>query len=292
MHLVTISRDGGRVLGARTDAGNVAFEDIARNVATNLPLVPEALWTLWPELVASLGDVADAAAGAVRRGVRLHPDSDLACPIPRPGKVLCIGRNYAEHARELGNAVPDAPILFTKHASSVIGPGDDIVRPGDVDDLDYEAELAVVIGTQGRDIAESDALQHVAGYTCANDVSARTAQISGVQWVRGKSFDTFCPLGPALATADEIADPQTLRITCRVDGEKRQDATTAQMIFSVAELIAFCSRGTTLERGDVLLTGTPSGVAMGRTPPQWLQPGQVCEVEIERIGTLRNPIRG
>ncbi|MDQ6855960.1 MAG: fumarylacetoacetate hydrolase family protein, partial [Candidatus Dormibacteraeota bacterium] len=163
-------------------------------------------------------------------------------------------------------------------------------RPPFVQDLDYEAELAVVIGRRGRDIAQARAFDHVFGYCCANDLSARTAQMATGQYVRGKSFDGFCPLGPAIVTRDEIGEPQKLRITCRVDGATRQDSSTALMIFTIETLIAHCSMATTLEPGDVILTGTPAGVAMGRTPPPWLEPGQLCEVEIEGIGRIANRV--
>jgi len=187
--------------------------------------------------------------------------------------------------------VPDRPILFAKYSTAIVGPWDDIVRPLEVRDLDYEAELCVVIGRGGRRIPLEVALDHVAGYCCANDVSARTAQLKlGDQWLKGKSFDTFCPLGPALVTPDEVADPQVLRIRCLVDGEVRQDDTTAHMVFGVAELISYCSDAFTLEPGDLLLTGTPPGVAMGREPPLWLEPEQVCEVEIDGLGRIANRV--
>ena len=224
-------------------------------------------------------------------GGDLQPlDARLGPAVPRPGKIICVGLNYADHARETGQAVPPSPILFAKFATSVVGPGDAVVRPLGVTDLDYEAELAVVIGRRVRHAGVADALGAEAGYCCANDVSARTPQLGDGQWIRGKSFDSFCPLGPALVSASEIPDPQELAIRCRVDGETRQDSTTAQMVFGVAELVAFCSRAFTLEPGDVILTGTPPGVAMARNPAPWLQPGQVCEVEIEGLGVLTNPI--
>lgn len=234
------------------------------------------------------GVVGEMIAAGQEHGAEL---TTLGSPVPRPGKIFGIGRNYADHAAEIGAALPPEPLVFAKFATAVTGPFDSIARPSFVTDLDYEAELAVVIGRGGRDIAEADALDHVFGYCCANDVSARTAQNATGQFVRGKSFDSFCPLGPAITTRDEIDDVQALRISCRVDGDTRQDASTAQMIFSVAHLVAHCSAATSLEPGDVILTGTPSGVAMGRTPPAWLQPGQLCEVEIEGLGRLVNPVR-
>ena len=244
--------------------------------------------------VANCRDAAEyhAALARIERGeIPSQPLQALGPPVPSPSKIICVGRNYAEHARETGSAIPDRPILFAKFASALTGPFDDIVRPRGVADLDYEAELCVVIGAGGRHIARSESLQHVAGYMCANDVSARTLQLrSGDQWLRGKSYDTFCPTGPAVVTPDEIGDPQSLRITCRVDGTTMQDASTADMLFDVATLINYCSDIFTLSPGDLLLTGTPPGVALGRNPPPWLQPGQLVEVEIERVGTIANRV--
>ena len=220
-----------------------------------------------------------------------YPLYSLGPPVPRPGKIVCAGRNYADHARELGENVPSQPILFAKLATSIRGPFDDVVRPLEVDDLDYEAELCVVIGTGGRRIPRERALAHVAGYCCANDVSARNAQLGlGDQWLRGKSFDTFCPIGPWIVSADEIPDPQALAVRCRVDGSLRQNGSTADMIFDVATLVAYISDAFTLEPGDLILTGTPAGVAVGQSPPPWLQPGQLCEVEIPEIGVIANRI--
>ena len=241
--------------------------------------------------------VAAAAAAAslpdlIARGAApSYPLYSLGPPVPRPGKIVCAGRNYADHARELGEDVPSQPILFAKLATSIRGPFDDVVRPFEVDDLDYEAELCVVIGSGGRRIPRERALAHVAGYCCANDVSARNAQLGlGDQWLRGKSFDTFCPIGPWIVSADEIPDPQALAVRCRVDGSLRQNGSTADMIFDVATLIAYISDAFTLEPGDLILTGTPAGVAVGQSPPPWLQPGQLCEVEIPEIGVIANRI--
>jgi 2-keto-4-pentenoate hydratase/2-oxohepta-3-ene-1,7-dioic acid hydratase in catechol pathway len=244
------------------------------------------------ELAVAARSAADALPDLIARGAApSYPLYALGPPVPRPGKIICAGRNYAEHARELGDDVPSHPILFAKLASSIRGPFDEVVRPLEVDDLDYEAELCVVIGSGGRRIPQDRALAHVAGYTCANDVSARAAQFGhGDQWLRGKSFDTFCPIGPWIVSADMIPDPQALTVRCRVDGILRQNGTTADMIFGVAVLISYISDAFTLEPGDLILTGTPAGVAMGQTPPPWLQPGQICEVEIPEIGMIANRI--
>ena len=245
-----------------------------------------------PALSSAARAAVDALPDLIARGAApSYPLYILGPPVPRPGKIVCAGRNYAEHAKELGNDIPTRPILFAKLATAVRGPFDDVVRPREVDDLDYEAELCVVIGTGGRRIPKDRALAHVGGYCCANDVSARNAQLGlGDQWLRGKSFDTFCPIGPWIITADEIPDPQALNVRCRVDGSLRQDGTTADMIFDVATLVSYISDAFTLEPGDLILTGTPSGVAMGQHPAPWLQPGQLCEVEIPGIGSIANRI--
>jgi 2-keto-4-pentenoate hydratase/2-oxohepta-3-ene-1,7-dioic acid hydratase in catechol pathway len=211
--------------------------------------------------------------------------------IAPPSKVLAIGLNYADHARESGMEPPKAPLIFVKTNNSICFDGDPIRWAADDSaQVDYEAELAVVIGTKARRVSEADALDYVFGYTCCNDVSARDAQFGDQQWVRGKSFDTFCPLGPAIVTADEIPDPQNLAIKCRVNGETLQDSNTSEMIFGVAHLIAYCSRFMTLEVGDIIATGTPFGVGFSRNPPIYLQNGDVCEIDIEKIGVLTNPV--
>lgn len=208
-----------------------------------------------------------------------------------PPNILCIGLNYRRHADESNMAYPERPILFIKPTTTVVGPGDAIVLPAISEEVDYECELALVIGKAARDVSEADALDYVLGYTAANDVSARDWQLRlDRQWARGKSFDTFCPLGPALVTKEDLPDPDALRIRMRVSGETLQDSNTADLIFGTRYLISYLSQGMTLAPGTVILTGTPEGVGMGRTPARWLKPGDVCEVEIDGIGTLRNPV--
>lgn len=208
-----------------------------------------------------------------------------------PTKVLAIGLNYADHARESGMTPPKNPLIFVKTQNSVCYDGDTITWAASASTtVDYEAELAVVIGKQAKNVSEADALGYVYGYTCCNDVSARDEQFADQQWVRAKSFDTFCPLGPSIVTADEIPDPQNLRIMCRVNGETLQDSNTSEMIFGVAYLISYISQYMTLEPGDIIATGTPFGVGFSRTPPIYLKDGDVCEIEIEGIGTLTNPV--
>jgi 2-keto-4-pentenoate hydratase/2-oxohepta-3-ene-1,7-dioic acid hydratase in catechol pathway len=216
----------------------------------------------------------------------------VLAPIARPGKIVAVGRNYADHAAEQGVETPDDPILFTKYSSSVVGEGAAITwRASDTAQVDYEAELAVVIGRVARDVPKSRALDHVLGYTCLDDVSARDLQFGDGQWIRGKSLDTFCPMGPWIVTADKVPDPQDLRVRCIVNGEVVQDASTATMIHGVADLIAFTSRFITLEPGDVIATGTPGGVGVFRKPPRFLADGDVVVIDIEGIGSLTNHCR-
>lgn len=215
----------------------------------------------------------------------------LLPPIRQPSKIICIGLNYADHCREQNIEVPRSPTIFVKFPSAIIGPGESIHWPKDVSDqVDYEAELAVVIGRQARNIPAKDAFDFIAGYTIVNDISARDVQFADKQWVRGKSFDTFCPMGPVLVSADQIENPNALDIKCRVNGETLQDSNTSEMIFQIPDLIEFISKTCTLLPGDVISTGTPAGVGVFRDPPIFLQMGDEIEVEIEGIGILHNRV--
>jgi 2-keto-4-pentenoate hydratase/2-oxohepta-3-ene-1,7-dioic acid hydratase in catechol pathway len=220
--------------------------------------------------------------------------SKLLAPIA-PAQILCIGLNYRHHAAETNAKIPEYPILFFKGINSVQNPNDPIEIPTHLksDEVDYECELAVVIGKTCKNVSKQDAIKYVLGYTCANDVSARDWQIKrgGGQWCRGKTFDTFCPLGPCLVTADEIPNPNKLNISTTVNGNRVQDWTTSDMIFDVPRLIEFLSGSTTLPPGTVILTGTPHGVGMAAKPPRWLAPGDSITVEIERIGSLTNRVK-
>ena len=211
-------------------------------------------------------------------------------PFERPGKIVCVGLNYRDHAEESGMEIPKWPLLFAKWPSSVIGPGSPIVLPHQAQEVDWEAELGVVIGARAQRIPEAEALDYVVGYCCANEVSARDIQFADGQWTRGKSFDTFCPVGP-ITPAEEVPDPQALGIRCLLNGAVVQDSSTAQMVFTVAEVIAFVSDGITLEPGDLILTGTPPGVGLGRKPPIYLKDGDEVTVEIDGIGSLTNPVQ-
>ncbi|MEM9800429.1 MAG: fumarylacetoacetate hydrolase family protein [Planctomycetota bacterium] len=237
-------------------------------------------------LVESAGDRIDAlrSAGAVLA----LSDVELEAPIPRPGKVICIGLNYRDHAEEQGAELPDAPLVFSKFSNCVVGPAHEVVLPTGASKVDYEAEFGVVIGRTAHRVRAEDALDHVLGYCCVNDVSARDFQFADGQWQRGKSCDTFCPTGPFIKTADEVPDPHALRIQFRMNGKTLQDSNTDQLIFGVPELIAYLSGFVTLEPGDLISTGTPPGVGFVRTPPIFVQPGDVMEVEIDGLGTLRN----
>ncbi len=213
----------------------------------------------------------------------------LLAPIPTPARnIFCLGRNYAEHAAERGAAAPEYPVYFTKPASAVVGPGDDVVHHAITKELDYEVELAVVIGVGGRDIARADALRHVFGYTVINDVTARDLQKRHQQWFKGKSLDTFCPMGPVLVTADELPDPQALAISLRVNGQLRQSSHTSKMIFPVAQCIEVLSQAMTLLPGDIIATGTPEGV--GAASGTFLKAGDRIEAEVEHIGILPNKV--
>jgi 2-keto-4-pentenoate hydratase/2-oxohepta-3-ene-1,7-dioic acid hydratase in catechol pathway len=226
-------------------------------------------------------------------GPAVKPIASLRLLTPvRPAKIIAVGRNYREHAAEESAALPTAPLLFAKFPSSLVGAGAAIAWSSALTaEVDYEAELAVVIGRRARNVPIDEALDHVLGYSCLNDVSARDLQVSDGQWTRAKSLDTFCPMGPWVVTADAIPDPGALRVRCRVNGEQRQDASTAELVHGVAELIAYCSRQFTLEPGDVIATGTPGGVGAFREPPLFLADGDTVEVEIERVGILTNRCR-
>jgi 2-keto-4-pentenoate hydratase/2-oxohepta-3-ene-1,7-dioic acid hydratase in catechol pathway len=210
-------------------------------------------------------------------------------PIERPGKIVCVGLNYRDHAEEQGVELPAAPLLFAKWPNSLIGPGDQIVIPPAVAQCDYEAELGVVIGSRVSRVSKENALEAVRGYVCANDVTARDLQFGDGQWTRGKSVDTFCPVGPLVPAAD-VPDPHDLSIRAIVSGEVLQDSTTANLIFGVNDIISYASQTVTFEPGDLILTGTPAGVGIFRDPQRLLQPGDEVTIEIERIGSLTNPV--
>jgi len=238
----------------------------------------------------ALALASEAIAAAPARATYPLRDITLKAPILHPGKIICIGLNYRDHAAESGQAVPEYPTVFAKFANCVIGPGEPIVHPKISKMVDYEAEMAVVIGQRAKAVSVREALNYVGGYMCLNDVSARDYQNRTSQWVIGKSFDTFAPMGPCLVTANEIPDPQALDIRLSIGQELLQNSNTSNLVFTVQDLVAELSAVMTLEPGDVIATGTPGGVGFARKPPRWLRPGDVVRIEIERIGVLENPI--
>jgi len=216
-------------------------------------------------------------------------DVTVLAPVFSPPKIVCLGLNYKDHAREQGKDAPDEPVIFMKPRTAIIGPDQQIVRPKLVKQLDYEAELAVVMGEKGKNIPVSEVKKHIFGYTAFNDVSARDIQFKDKQWTRSKSFDTFAPMGPCITTVNQIEDPNNLNICTRVNGELRQNSSTRNMVFNIYEVVHHLSQVMTLEPGDIIATGTPAGVGVFMKPkPRFLSPGDLIEVEIEKIGTLRN----
>ena len=254
-----------------------------------------------PEMPATVRELLELGSDWQRRawaalpnGVVRHDPANvtLLAPVPDARKIVCIGLNYRDHAAESGVPVPTEPVLFSKYPTALIGHGATIVLPRVSQEVDYEAELVVVIGRKGRHIPRQRALEYVGGYAVGHDVSARDWQLNkpGKQWMAGKTFDTFAPVGPELVTPDEVPDPQSLGIRLRLNGQTMQDSNTSQLVFGVDELIAYLSQVFTLEPGDLIFTGTPPGVGMARKPPVWLKPGDTVEVEIDKLGTLRNNV--
>ena len=261
-------RDMNEIL-VRGEEWRAALDEVLKALATGVPPAEAPRGLLTPLKVA-----------------RLH------APLLRPGKIVCVGRNYAEHARERGAETPSQPIFFLKSANTICGPGDPIILPPNSHQVDYEAELAVVIGKGGRGISEDRAGEHIAGYTILNDVSARDMQSQDKQWFRGKSCDTFAPCGPWIVTRDEVPDPHALAISLTLNGETMQDANTRDMIFKIPFLVSYLSQSLTWEPGDILSTGTPAGIGASRTPPVFLKPGDTVSITVEQVGTLTNPVRG
>lgn len=291
MKLVTLITDRGFHLGAVLDeasggnSGNPTYVDLTQADA-NLPGGMRELLALGKTGLAkaqrALAVATPLAASAVK----------LAAPVPDPRKVICVGLNYADHARESGVEPPPEPVIFNKFPTAICATGDAIALPNNAEQIDYEAELVVVIGEGGRNIGQEDARHHIAGYCCGHDVSARDWQLRkpGGQWLLGKTFDTFAPCGPWLVTADEVPHPENLKIELRLNGQTMQCSSTAQLIFSIPEIIAYVSSVATLEPGDLIFTGTPPGVGMARKPPVFLKSGDVVEVEIEKLGVLKNEV--
>lgn len=294
MKLLSVVTPGGPRLAAKLDKGILLFEDIAERGAHDLDSVPVNL-----QEVISVEDGLDTLRSRLEDVVRLPDVAQLLRPesstrIARPFlplNIICVGLNYKDHAEESNIALPTQPVLFAKWTGAASGPDDPIVLPPDTEEVDYEAELAVIIGRRCRGVSETEALDYVAGYACMNDVSARDFQRADGQWVRAKSQDTFGPFGPYIVTKDEIADPQVLPIRCSVNGRLLQSSNTSKMIFTVKELIAYISRGVTLNPGDVITTGTPNGVGFAQKPPVFLRDGDSVTVEIDGVGSLTNAVK-
>jgi len=276
MRIVRFGPDGAERYGLLDDAGIIRdASQAAGENAGDFSRVVEALAAVDP---ADLPPVAE--------GVR------IGCPVARVGKVVCVGLNYSDHAAETNMAVPVEPVLFMKANTSVCGPNDDVRIPADARKVDWEVELGVVIGKRATRVSEADALGHVAGYTVVHDVSERGFQLEGTgQWLKGKSLDSFCPVGPWLVTRDEAGDPQELSMYLDVNGHRMQDGSTRTMVFKVAFLVSYISRFMTLEPGDIISTGTPPGVGMGKQPPVYLQPGDRVELGIEGLGVQQQVVR-
>jgi 2-keto-4-pentenoate hydratase/2-oxohepta-3-ene-1,7-dioic acid hydratase in catechol pathway len=279
MRFVTFQHNGHR------HAGVISGENIVSLKSAGLPDMISVLQggsaalRRIEELLASPPAEAIVPLGGVK----------LCAPVPMPGKIICVGLNYRDHAIESKMELPSRPTIFSKYNNTVIGPGDEIVLPKNSAKPDYEAEFAFVIGKGGRHIGKDDWRDHVFGYMNLNDVSARDVQLAVTQWLMGKSFDTFAPMGPYLVSADEIKDPHNLDISLTVNGETLQNSNTRELIFKIPELIEFLSSVMTLEPGDVVSTGTPSGVGFSYNPPKWLKPGDQVVVKVEGLGELRNP---
>ncbi len=287
MRLVTfLSHDHPRLGALRSDSSGDTVIDLNR---VDLRL-PADLVTFLEAGPAARALAEKAVAGAPAAATHPLAAVTLKAPILRPGKIICIGLNYSDHAAEAGHQVPDYPAVFAKFANTVIGPGEPIILPAEApNEVDYEAELAIVIGKTCRNVSENEALDYVLGYTCGNDVSARDCQMRlDGQWARGKSFDTFCPLGPWIETD---LDPSDLRVRLILNGQVMQDGRTSQMLFPPARLVSYLSRQFTLLPGTVIMTGTPEGVGYFRKPPVFLKDGDEVTVEVEGIGSLTNPVR-
>lgn len=285
MRLVTFGSPEKWTAGIETPSGVVSLDEAARAAGwAETGLTNRRLLAMGPKKMEELEKVAKTLTGQPIANLRIGP------PIPDPQKIICIGLNYHDHAKEVGAATPPSPIFFAKFANSLVGPQDDLVPPRDENHVDYEAELAIVISKPGRYIARNNAMDHVAGAMAFNDVSARDFQLANQLWTSGKAVDTFGPCGPALVTLDDLGNLQDLAVKTRVNGDVVQNGTTASMIFGIAELIEFLTKVMTLEPGDIIATGTPAGVARAHTPPRFLKTGDVVEVEIQGIGTLKNTL--
>jgi len=299
MRLVTYSRMGVPSIGVELDSGILDIPDAASHFGRKYHVRGHSFPTTMMDLLQWESGV-DVVRQIVTRykktpeGERLMTrplkSVTLDAPISRPGKIVALGKNYLDHIVETGSDIPDQPVIFAKFSSSVIGPDDPISMPEVSSKLDWEVELGVVIGKTCRNVSEKKALDYVAGYTIINDISARDLQMGDGQWVRGKSLDGFCPMGPCIVTQDELGSASKLKMHTKVNGVIKQASSTSEMIFKVPNIVSYLSKSFTLEPGDVIATGTPSGVGFVRDPPEYLKVGDVMELYIEKIGYLRNKI--
>jgi len=280
VRLISFAHNGGSAAGLLKDDGVLPLADLGFGDALAFITAGEQALVSAERIAGKLGAKTLVPLSRVK----------LMAPVPRPPKILCVGLNYRDHAREAGMEIPTVPTVFAKFSTAVIGPGAPIVISSATEKPDYEAELAVVVGKGGERIAARQWQDHVFGYTILNDVSARDVQLATSQWTLGKSLSTFAPLGPHIVTRDEIPDPHALDIRLSIAGETLQQSNTRELIFGIPELIEYLSRFVTLEAGDVISTGTPGGVGLGRKPPRWLRPGEEVVIEIDKIGVLRNPV--
>jgi len=293
MILLTFREGADLRLGVRTDRGviDVTAAQAELGGEAGVPGSVEALTAGGDAARTALGQLvtrAEAADAAGTSWLKEESALTLGPSVPHPGKIVCVGLNYRKHAEETGAAIPTSPVLFSKFLNTVAAPDEDVPLTGAAEQYDYEVELAVVMGATAKDVSEGDALSRVFGYSTANDLSARDLQTRTSQWLLGKTMDKFMPIGPYLVTADEVPNPQSLAIRTWLNGELRQNSNTDDMIFPVAEIVAYISRHFTLEPGDVIITGTPEGVILGMAEKRWMVPGDVVEVEVEGLGKLRN----
>ena len=299
MRLVTYSRMGVPSIGVEIEDGILDIPDAASHYGRKYHVrghsFPSTMLDLlqWPSGIEVVRQIVERYH-ETPEGERLmtYPMGSvtLEAPISRPGKIVALGKNYLDHVEETGSDVPEFPVIFTKFTSSVIGPDDPIIIPKVSSKIDWEVELGVVIGKSCKDVSEEQSLDYIAGYTVINDVSARDLQMNDGQWIRGKSLDTFCPMGPCIVTQDELGDASGLKMYTKVNGEIKQDSSTSSLMYNVRQIISFLSKSFILEAGDVIATGTPSGVGFVREPPEFLTPGDMVELHIEKIGYLRNPV--
>ena len=286
MILTTYQSGDGIQLGIKTERGILDLAAAVAATGVDCPASADAVYTQGTSALPALAELLSQADDA---GLYLDEEALTYAPVvPNPGKVLCIGLNYSKHAAESGLAPPEYPVLFSKFNNAIAAPNEDIPMQADWNTVDYESELGVVIGKTARNVSEANALDCVFGYCNMNDLSERDLQMRSGQWLLGKSLDKFLPIGPYVVTADEIPDPQNLSVKGWMNGELRQDSNTGDMIFSVAEVIAYASKVMTLSPGDIISTGTPEGVILGMDPRVWMQPGDEYVVEVEGLGKLSN----